>query len=371
MFCSQSASCVHVSGLLHALVAMNPGPFHAQRTDELQDDEEETPLPITSYACQWKMPCKRKESTLLMSSATFNKHTYGKQKTRTFQSMEDFDPRPVEFRGTANSNVKELLDKLAGKGLSISLSLDPQSRCWNESSSSAQVISPQLPSKQELQNRVDTFKKNLEFHPDRYREIEQATRDQNQSPLWFSVRRYRLTASYFGAIYHRLPSTPPHSLVMQILGKSCNFTSPAVEWGKQKESVALQKYVEQQQDTHKDLYISKSGFIISEDHPFLGASPDAVVYDPTDNEPFGLAEVKCPYSCRNLLPSEACLRPNFCSIIVHDVNSQPKVQLKRSHSYYSQVQGQLAISKRAWCDFIIYTEKGINIERIRYDQHYW
>ena len=40
--------------------------------------------------------------------------------------MEDFDPRPVEFRGTANSNVKELLDKLAGKGLSISLSLDPQ-----------------------------------------------------------------------------------------------------------------------------------------------------------------------------------------------------------------------------------------------------
>ena len=97
LFCSQSASCVHVSGLLHALVAMNPGPFHAQRTDELQDDEEETPLPITSYACQWKMPCKRKESTLLMSSATFNKHSYGKQKTRTFQSMEDFDPRPVEF----------------------------------------------------------------------------------------------------------------------------------------------------------------------------------------------------------------------------------------------------------------------------------
>ena len=60
-----------------------------QRTDDLQDDEEETPLPITSYPCQWKIPRKRKESTLLMSSATFYKHTYGKQKTGTFQSMED------------------------------------------------------------------------------------------------------------------------------------------------------------------------------------------------------------------------------------------------------------------------------------------
>lgn len=83
------------------------------------------------------------------------------------------------------------------------------------------------------------------------------------------MRCYHLTASYFGAIYHCLPTTPPHSLVMQILGKSCNFTSLAIEWGKQKESVALHKYVEQQQDTHKDLYITKSGFIISEDHLFL------------------------------------------------------------------------------------------------------
>ena len=103
--------------------------------------------------------------------------------------MEDVDPRPVEFRGTANSNLKELLDKLRGKGLSVSLSFDHQSRCWNENSSTTEIIPPQLPSKQESQNRVVTFKKNLEFPAHRYREIEQATHDQNQSPLWFSIRR--------------------------------------------------------------------------------------------------------------------------------------------------------------------------------------
>ena len=38
---------------------------------------------------------------------------------------------------------------------------------------------------------------------------------------------------------------------------------------------------------------------MSEKYPFLGASPDAVVHDPTDTNPFGLAEVKCPYSFCN------------------------------------------------------------------------
>ena len=70
LFYSQSASCVRVCGLLHALVAMNPVPFHTQRTDDLLD-EEEVPLPITSYACQWKIPRKQKESTLMMSDTTF------------------------------------------------------------------------------------------------------------------------------------------------------------------------------------------------------------------------------------------------------------------------------------------------------------
>ena len=90
--------------------------------------------------------------------------------------------------------------------------------------------------------------------------------------------------------------------------------------------------------------LASLAFFISEDHPFLRASPDAVIYDPSDAESFGLGEVKCPYSCRNLLPSEASSQTNFCSLMVLDANSQPKLQLK-SHSYYSQIQAQLAISK--------------------------
>ncbi len=109
----------------------------------------------------------------------------------------------------------------------------------------------------------------------------------------------------------------------------------------------------------------KSGFVIYEEYPFLGASPDAAVYDPSIAKSFRLAEVKCPYSCRNIPPTEACSKPYFfCS--VRPDTGKPKV--KKSHA---QVQGQMAITKREWCDFVVYTEKGLSIERIHFDELFW
>ena len=89
-----------------------------------------------------------------------------------------------------------------------------------------------------------------------------------------------------------------------------------------------------------------------------GASPDAVVYDPDNEDPFGLAEVKCPYSVRLITPAEACSHKDFCSSLETSSTGQHQLKLKRKHKYYSQVQGQMSISKRKWCDFIMFTTKG-------------
>ena len=51
---------------------------------------------------------------------------------------------------------------------------------------------------------------------------------------------------------------------------------------------------------------------IFREHPFLGASPDATVYDSLENEPDSFAEIKCPYKHRSCLLSTACEDPNFC-----------------------------------------------------------
>ena len=99
------------------------------------------------------------------------------------------------------------------------------------------------------------------------------------------------------------------------------------------------------------------GFLVCQDHPFLGASPEGTIYDPTHPDPYGFLEVKCSYSHR---PEEACSDPLFC----WELRGDSKVSLKRGHEYYCQIQGQMAIGSRSWYDFVVYTSKGINIERI-------
>ena len=105
--------------------------------------------------------------------------------------------------------------------------------------------------------------------------------------------------------------------------------------------------------------VSPSGFLINPLYSFLGASPNGVVHDPSNiDEPIGFVEIKCLYSTRNLTPTEAAHTPGFCCVI----NDSGDLELKEKHSYYAQVQGQMAIGERPWCDFIIYTQKGINIQ---------
>lgn len=119
-----SASCTHVSGLLHALVSISQEPF-AAAMGVSETEDEEAPLPITSYACQWKLPRKRKESDARISDLTFKKHVYGRARKHNLNPIKDFDPRPPEFRGTLGSHLPDFLEKVRGKGLGISVLADP------------------------------------------------------------------------------------------------------------------------------------------------------------------------------------------------------------------------------------------------------
>ena len=51
-------------------------------------------------------------------------------------------------------------------------------------------------------------------------------------------------------------------------------------------------------------------------NPFLGASPDAYIYDPQSDNNYGLVEIKCPYKYRNNSPMDAAKETDFCSTLV-------------------------------------------------------
>ena len=75
----------------------------------------------------------------------------------------------------------------------------------------------------------------------------------------------------------------------------------------------LFKRIRQRENGHPELIVCKSGFIINPLYPFLGASPNGAVYDPSlSDEPYGFLEIQCPYSQRNVTPIEACDSPRFC-----------------------------------------------------------
>lgn len=47
-----------------------------------------------------------------ISEATFEKHDFAKPTKRKIKHVEDFDPRPPQFRGLVTSRLPELLDKV-------------------------------------------------------------------------------------------------------------------------------------------------------------------------------------------------------------------------------------------------------------------
>ena len=300
-----------------------------------------------------------------MSEVVVEKHDYAKPIKRKMKALEDFDPRPNHLRGTAKENLPKLLEKVKGQQLCISLLFDGGCQQHVESILN-EPFDCSLPDIAALKKTISSFKECLVLRDE---QIERDTRDQRLSPMWHSSRRYRITASNFGTILSRRDDTPPDSLVLRLLQPK-SFSTPATQYGIDNEPIAAAQYVtHQHQHGHIDLTVSPSGFIISSSHHFLGASPDGAVYDPSNKEqPFGFLEIKCPYQARDMTPSEACSMNGFCSEI--DTLTQ-SLTLKKNHHYYAQVQGQMAIGCRKWCDFVIYTRKQISVDRIPFDEHFW
>ena len=182
------------------------------------------------------------------------------------------------------------------------------------------------------------------------KKLELKTRLQSKSETWFEERKKRLTASFFGKICKASSEKSLSSVVDQILKGHDNLKYlSAIKHGCKYEKIAISVYSKQ---TKNQVYTS--GLVVHKDYSFLAASPDGMV----NND--GIIEIKCPYSARNICPENA-------KLIYLDENRC----LRRNHDYYYQVQALLEITNRLYCDFVIYTFKGIHIERINRDRRFF
>ena len=72
------------------------------------------------------------------------------------------------------------------------------------------------------------------------------------------------------------------------------------------------------------------------------------------------------FSFRNSSVEEACTEKDFYCTIEDDL-----LHLKKTHSYYYQIQGAMGIIGAAECDFIVWTTISMKVETISFDKALW
>lgn len=160
------------------------------------------------------------------------------------------------------------------------------------------------------------------------KDLPQHLPDGSANPEWLALRAGRFTGSDFVIMLGN--GETKRKMILEkatehILGKPCNkdhYTNSDMLRGIELEPIARQLYI---QETFNE--VEEVGFI--EKDEYCGCSPDGLVGDN------GLIEIKCPKDT---------------------VFVEQKISGKIKQEYYVQIQYNLFISDRKWCDYVAYNE---------------
>ena len=181
--------------------------------------------------------------------------------------------------------------------------------------------------------------------------VHELTIGQRDNPSWLKLRKGRLTASNFGAVLNSKRVTP--SLIKRVLGEYSLSGVQAINWGINNEAEAIKAFVQATGLTVEDsgLWLDPSGI--------LGASPDGLIGSNC------VLEVKCPFTQRHSEMAEAVKSKDFCL-----EKNETGYSLKKTHVYWHQVQGQLFITQREICFFVVWTLKETLVLQINKDEQW-
>jgi hypothetical protein len=325
---------------------------------------------------QWNQPRARKVEPIPVEKIGERRRNLLPSKFRSKGSQMVYDPRPLDCRSKDEQSIENLCCELLliNKPCWLLNILIPDEKKMmldhNYCSESKSPISwPELsfcdPSKipnvfsTSIKTKEDVMKQ-LTLNENERLELEKKTRSQTDSEEWFIQRQYRITGSKCERIIKQKEVTKA-LLQSTIYPKPMLHFPKSIHWGRLNEDKACESYEKYMKAKgHDGLHTEKAGFIVDPCKCWFGASPDAWVFDPVDNTQ-GIAEFKCLYTFADVTPEEMLEDKNFYYSVV---NSHP--YLNRDHQYYHQVQLQLYVSRESvkWCDFCVYSQKGVLVERI-------
>lgn len=193
--------------------------------------------------------------------------------------------------------------------------------------------------------------------------VEAYTKGQAGGKMWDEVRAGRVTASKMKQVCTTGPASPSQSLIMSVCyPESKKLVTDATQWGAKQKKEALKKFIHAMNE-HDNVRVEDCGLFISQEKPFIAASPDGIV----ECDCCGpcILEIKCPYTRRQ--KKLVTLIDNFFLV----ANEEGGVSLDHSHQYYFQVQAQLGVTKLKSAYFVVMTEVDMHIEKINFDADLW
>lgn len=221
---------------------------------------------------------------------------------------------------------------------------------------------------EQLQKVAAEFIRNFTSDPDLLMKIDKLTADQSDSKWWNVFRSGRITASNMKDVCCTKPEQPSMSLVKRICyPNEATFTSSATRYGKTYEVKAVEQLFESVKHLHQNLLKRKSGFVIHEDYPFMGASPDAIFL--CDCHGVITVEVKCPFSARNRADMVDTLLQLKDSFITR--NEEHHIILKTKHKYFFQAFMQVHICKANFGYFYVWSPHQVLVFEIKRNDNYW
>jgi len=159
---------------------------------------------------------------------------------------------------------------------------------------------------------------------------------------WLDQRKGKLTASVIGKVLTGSgKDSVLRDMVREALGYPRAFTgNAATEYGHEHEDEARTEYAMETGNA-----VTETGFHLEPLYSWMGASPDGLVGDD------GLVEIKCPHS--------------LC-----DADEVPGdlLELTNRDLYWHQMQCQMQVMNRTWCDFVVWCPTDMKIKRFYRDE---
>ena len=194
--------------------------------------------------------------------------------------------------------------------------------------------------------------------------LEKETVGQSNNAKWVESRKMIITSSNTHKIFvrkcnHKVLATSllnplDQSQIPPIVKKKLNHEVMY-------EPVAREKYLDiLKHQFQRQISLRETGLVIQPSLFWLAASPDGVICDNAHNPQIGLIEIKCPYSKRDYYSNDLLNDDKFW---VGSRDGVPYLKPDHSNGYFSQIQMAMGLSQAKFCDFIVYTFKGMIIIR--------